>query len=544
MKLFLPQFSRAVWWWLGGGLMFRAVVAAWLPVGFDEAYYYLYSRHIDWSYFDHPVMVALTTGIGWWPTGWISSFTIRLGALLLYTLSLLLLYLAARYLFDERTGVLTLAIASIAPIFWIAFGVLTSPDNGLMVFWTTTLLFAAWEFIPDRYSSTSSLRKAEYQPSFRLALIGISVGLACLSKYHGFVLGAGLVAFCLTSERTRKALWSPWMVVALILFATTLTPLWLWNAQNDWFSFRFHLFMRFAGNGDPSFYRPFDALGTWGLGLLYLFPTIGIPLWWSTGKSLLLHIQYLIQPPFTPGERVARDRSALILWVSLPIALGFTLLGGQQAIYPAWPAPGFWGLTILLAASAAQERSPIVRRWLGGTALVLVGLVVVALLHLNVGLLQKPNNVPLLGGLVPVEQDGSTTLLNVGQLRSQFAGQPDLLTALEAADFVFTDEFYLSGYVDMALHPLVQNPITVFSQDPRGFAFWQDTAAWIGQDAVYVTLASLHPDRIEGVAEFAPYFDELEAIAELPLIRGGAETETVLVYRAHTMQRPYEYPYP
>ncbi len=169
---------------------------------------------------------------------------------------------------------------------------------------------------------------------------------------------------------------------------------------------------------------------------------------------------------------------------------------------------------------------------------------VVALLHLNVGLLQKPNNVPLLGGLVPVEQDGSTTLLNVGQLRSQFAGQPDLLTALEAADFVFTDEFYLSGYVDMALHPLVQNPITVFSQDPRGFAFWQDTAAWIGQDAVYVTLASLHPDRIEGIAEFAPYFDELEAIAELPLIRGGAETETVLVYRAHTMQRPYEYPYP
>ncbi|MEM8546037.1 MAG: 4-amino-4-deoxy-L-arabinose transferase, partial [Cyanobacteria bacterium P01_H01_bin.119] len=64
MKLFVPQISPAVWWWLGGGAVFRGLVATFLPVGFDEAYYYLYSRHLAWSYFDHPLMVALTTGIG------------------------------------------------------------------------------------------------------------------------------------------------------------------------------------------------------------------------------------------------------------------------------------------------------------------------------------------------------------------------------------------------------------------------------------------------------------------------------------------------
>lgn len=45
-----------------GGLLFRVVIAVWLYPGFDEAYYYLYTLHLDLSYFDHPPLVALTTG--------------------------------------------------------------------------------------------------------------------------------------------------------------------------------------------------------------------------------------------------------------------------------------------------------------------------------------------------------------------------------------------------------------------------------------------------------------------------------------------------
>lgn len=544
MKLFVPQISPAVWWCLGGGFLWRLLVTTFLPVGFDEAYYYLYSRHLAWSYFDHPLLVALTTGVGWWPVGVGSALTIRLGALLLYTLSLLLLYTTGRYLFDEKTGVVAIAIGSIAPIFWIAFGVLTSPDNSLIFFWTLTLLLAAWEFIPRRFSSTSSLRKAAYQPTYRVALIGLTVGLACLSKYHGFILGAGLVGFCLTSDRTRRVFWSPWLLAALLLFLLTLTPLWWWNGQNDWFSFRFHLFLRFAGDGAPNPYRILDALGTWGLGLLYLFPTIGLPLWWSTAQSLLERVQTIIHPPMSAGERVARDRTALILWLSLPIALGFTLLGGKQAIYPAWPAPGFWGMTLLLAHRASGWQRRTVRRWLGGTAIFLGTLVLLALLHLNVGLLQKPSNFALLGGLVPIEQDGSTTLLNVGQLRSRLTQSPEFMAALAEADFVFTDEFYLSGYVDMAIYPLAQKPLTAFSQDPRGFAFWHEPATWIGQDALYLTLKSLHPDQDELVAEFQPYFASVNAIGAVPLTRGGAEADTVLIYQMTDMQQAYQYPYP
>ncbi len=31
----------------------------------DEAYYWVYSRHLDWGYFDHPPMVALLIKMGY-----------------------------------------------------------------------------------------------------------------------------------------------------------------------------------------------------------------------------------------------------------------------------------------------------------------------------------------------------------------------------------------------------------------------------------------------------------------------------------------------
>ncbi|MGB5913301.1 MAG: hypothetical protein WBG63_00445, partial [Phormidesmis sp.] len=51
---------------LVGGLIFRSIIACFLPPGFDEAYYFLYTQHLDWSYFDHPLAVALSAGIGIW----------------------------------------------------------------------------------------------------------------------------------------------------------------------------------------------------------------------------------------------------------------------------------------------------------------------------------------------------------------------------------------------------------------------------------------------------------------------------------------------
>lgn len=539
------QIPKPLWWLLGGGLGVRLGVATWLPVGFDEVYYYIYSRHLSWSYFDHPPVVAITTGVGWWLTDTIAPLTIRVGALASFTLSLLLFYRVADHLFDRKTGILAVAIASLSPLLWLTFGVLTAPDNGLILFWTVTLWIAVLEFFPDRQTAgwAANLEPRPYRPSARIALLGAALGLACLSKYHGFILGMGLVGFCLTTQRVRRALWSPWTAVSLLVFGLVLMPLWIWNAQHAWISFRFHLLMRFDG-GEPMPYRLLNVLGTWGLGLAYVFPTLGLPLWWTTGRAMGTYLQGWLRPASMAEDIESRDRTAFILWVSLPVALGFTLLGGKQNIYPAWPAPGFWGLTLLLARAATRWRLRTVKRWLAGTGLTVGVLSLVALLHLTLGILQTPGSYSLLGGAVPIEQDGSTALLDVAQLRSQVAATPELTPALADANFIFTDEFYLSSYVDMALHPLTPLPITCFSQDPRGFAFWHDSSQWIGQDALYVTLASLHADPARLVAEFQPYFAALAPLTSVPLTRGGVVSETVLIYQAMGLKQPYPYPYP
>jgi len=557
--------NQPVLFWLIGGLLFRGFIALWLPPGFDEAYYYVYSQHLDWSYFDHPVLVALTTGFGTWLTGDVSQFTIRLGTLILHTGSLLLLYLTSVRLFSVEAGRLTLAIATIIPIFQVGFGVLTLPDNPLIFFWTATLYCAGYEFFPP--SPTQ-----EYRPSYRLSYFGVLVGLACLGKYHGFVLGLGLVGFCLTSPRHRRALLSPWAWLALSLFIVTIFPIWFWNIQHDWVSFRFQL-----DRGVPrEDYDLLDVVDVLLAEVAYLFPTLGLPLWWVSLQSLRTQITS-ISPrlttafshffPFLRGARGNRNlapqtntnltnqlskqsstnkgdfqqKQLLILWVSLPLTIGFTLMGGYQQILPTWPVPGFWGLSLLLGQQAVlwqQQSRRWVRRWLQGSGWFIGTCLLLALLHVTTGTLQTGSRYAILGGFWNPKDDPSTELIDIVQLRQGFAQSPLLSQALQKSSFVFTNGYYLAGFISMALTPLADTPITCFSTDLRGFAFWSRADQWVGEDALFITISRFQKKE-SLLTDYRGYFKSLEELGSVPIRRGGGVIEQVYVYQAKSLVQPY-----
>ncbi|NET30742.1 MAG: glycosyltransferase family 39 protein [Cyanothece sp. SIO1E1] len=569
-KFCLTKATPEVVFWLVGGLLFRGVIAFWLAPGFDEAYYYLYSRHLAWSYFDHPVLVALTTGFGPWLTGEISRFTIRLGALILHTGSLWLLYLTSVQLFSMQAGRLTLAIATLIPIFQIGFGTLTLPDSPLIFFWSASLYCAAGEFFPSASADVSPAYA--YRPTYRLTLLSVLVGLACLGKYHGFVLGLGLVGFCLTSPRHRCALVSSWAWLGMGLFVITLFPLWFWNSQHDWVSFRFQLSARFVPNpgveavatppnsalSKPA-YNLLSTVGIFFAGIAYLFPSMGFPLWWVSMRSLINlslkgrnSLKSGIKPDKLPSKSIwrlplstdvsrARDltlKQLFILWISLPLTLGFTLLAGIQQVFPTWPMPGFWGLTLLLGQQATGWQQPGIARWLKGSGIAVGSLVLVLLLHVTLGILQKPGQYALMGGLLPPQQDPSTELLDIRQLRRGFSESSRLRRKLQAANFVFTNAYYLGGLIDMALRPLTSVPITCFSNDMRGFNFWWQSEQWLGQDALYITLERFH--QMPAVThEYQTYFSSLTELATIPIYRGGTLTEVFYVYEAKTLLKPY-----
>jgi 4-amino-4-deoxy-L-arabinose transferase-like glycosyltransferase len=544
-----------------GGLGLRSAIALWLPPGFDEAYYYLYTRHLDWSYFDHPLMVALTTGFGIWLTGDVSQFTIRLGSLLLYTASLLLLYRTSAHLFSQKAGVLTVSIASLIPIFFLGFGTLTLPDSPLIFFWTATLYLATHEFFPSSpfLLPPSSL---SYSPTPRLALLGLLVGLACLSKYHGLALGFGLLGFCLTSPLHRVALRSPWLVAGLGLFLLAIAPILVWNMQHDWVSLRFQ-----SGRAVPDRgYNLLDLLVTFLAGVGYLFPSFGFPLWWvclkkqgrgqraegrrtgegedrkTEGRNFKLRVSTSHLSPSTCLLPSPLPLSFL-LWLSLPLMLGFTLMGGYRSILPTWAAPGFWSATLLLGQRAAiwQAQCPkLVRRWLWGSGLVIVTLLLVVLSHVTVGTLQQPGRYALLGGILPPSQDASVQLLDIQQLRRGFQTSPALRDALETTEFLFTNDLFLAGQVGMAVAPLTSNPVTCFSHDLRGFAFWSEFDRWPGQDGLLITTAGQAEAAID---QYRAYFDTIQKLADLPIQRGGTVIQMLQVYRSTKLLQPYPRPY-
>lgn len=514
---------------LGLGLCVRVAIAILLPPGFDEAYYYTYTLHPNWSYFDHPPLVAIATGFGPWLTSSVTAWSIRLGPLLLHTGSLVWLTLATRQLFGRSAALLALAIATAIPIFQVGFGILALPDSPLMFFWSLCLYWAAWEFFD---------RDRPYRPSWKLAVVSLLVGLACLAKYHGLALGFGLVCFCLLSDRHRSALRLPWTLLGCGLFAIALAPIAIWNAQHEWASFLFQ-----SSRAIPTTGYRFDSLAvTWLVGIAYLFPTLGLPMWWAIVRGSWVSLA--ARWGRWQGQETVPEKYLLLLCVSLPIAIGFTGMGGYRAILPTWPMPGFWGIVPLLGDLASQWRSPslaLVWRWLVGSGLTASLLMLLAALHVRAGIFQTPSDV-VFGGFIPVETDASTQLLDIGQLRRGIEQSPDLMRVLNESDFVLTNNWFASGQVAMAIAPLFPRPITCFSSDPRGFAFWSEPTQWLHQDAVYVVLDYSSNTDPNPEAPYRPYFQTVDFVERVSMQRRGTETAIARFYRMRDLVQPYLWP--
>lgn len=522
-KWWHSKLNRQIFWILLASLVFRSAIAWWLPPGFDEAYYYIYTLHPALSYFDHPPLVAFTTAIGIWLTGDVSQFTIRIGTLLLFPITLYFLYRATVQLFSTQVGVLTLAIASIIPIFQIAFGSLTFPDVPLMFFWSLTLWVAACEFFPKE--------RSVYHPTYRLAVIGGLVGFACLGKYHGFLLGFGLLGFCLTSPQHRIALRSPWTLLSFLLFLTIFSPVLYWNYQNDWISFRFQ------GNRsvpDRS-YNILKVIEVAFISALYMFPTLGLPLWAVSLRETV----FVIKSKFT------KSGMSFVLWTSAPVFLIFTIIGGYQQILPGWTMPGFFAATPLLGYQAFrwQQRAPqATKRWLQGSAVTIAILMLFTLAHISGGILQKPGQYSLFGGFISPESDPSIELVDIKQLRQGFIDSPELSAALKNADFVFSNRFHLAGHIGMALYPLNNTPITCFDKrDLRGFAFWSKPDQWLGGNALYVTTDKFARGE-DPAAEYSPYFEQFTKLGEVSIWRNGVIVDRFHVFQGINQLKPYPRP--
>ena len=189
----------------------------------DEAYYWVWSHHLQWSYFDHPPMVAFLLWLGHPFENWGSM--VRWPALFLGQTTLLVWWALLKGRLSEFALKLWMALALLTPL--LGFGsLLVTPDLPVLFFWALSLFFF------ERALETR-------RPVFYTAL-GFSLGLGFCSKYQIVLLVPVLLIYLSTEKKWRKM--NPSLVVFTIVAGLVACfPVLYWNWLNDWKSFRFQL---------------------------------------------------------------------------------------------------------------------------------------------------------------------------------------------------------------------------------------------------------------------------------------------------------------
>ena len=294
-----------------------------LPLFFDEAQYWIWSRHPAWGYYSKPPMVAWVIGL--FAMAGESELAIRCGTLLLHALSALLAYALGRRMLGSAAGLAAGLLFASLPI--VGFNSLfMTADAPLFFFWALACL-ALWRALNGN-------AWADW------LLLGIAAGLGMLSKYSMAIFApSACLVLCLPHYRAHWRNPRCWLAVllALLVFAPNL---W-WNAQTDFVSFRHTAEISQLGR---TLFHParlagftaaqFACMGPIAFGLLLL--ALGAPSTWRDPKRGFL----------------------------AALTLPFLLLIGLQALLaranPNWAAPAYFTGSLLLVAHWSLQR----RRWL------------------------------------------------------------------------------------------------------------------------------------------------------------------------------------
>ncbi len=181
----------------------------------DEAYYWVYSKFLSWGYFDHPPMIALLIKCGY------SFFHNESGVRLICALLSVFTLVIIESLIDKKNPFLFYTIALSIGFLQIA-GFLAVPDTPLLFF--TVVFFYCYRL----FLQTINWRNA--------LLLAFSIVFLFYTKYHGLLV----VLFTILSNLKLLRRWQIWLVAVFVLIL--FSPHLFWQWQNDWVSFRYHLF--------------------------------------------------------------------------------------------------------------------------------------------------------------------------------------------------------------------------------------------------------------------------------------------------------------
>jgi Dolichyl-phosphate-mannose-protein mannosyltransferase len=200
----------------------RLGAAAWTPLTFDEAYYWMWSKHLAGGYYDHPPGVAGVIRLGTMIAG-DTELGVRLVSILLALPMSWAVYRTAAILFGgvrvAATATMLLNVTLMAAVGTL----IVTPDAPLLVASSFVLFCLAKVLATER-------------GAWWLA-VGAAVGAALLSKYTALFFGPAILIWLVSVPKLRHWLISPWPYLGSAVSLAIFSPVIFWNADHHWVSF-------------------------------------------------------------------------------------------------------------------------------------------------------------------------------------------------------------------------------------------------------------------------------------------------------------------
>lgn len=294
----------------------KCYLALTLELGIDEAYYYSYLKPLQWSYFDHPFMLALLSWIATFGTHWTDEIFLRLFPLVFGFINPFILYAIAQKIGTSKSAFITSLLYLSTLYASIISGLFLLPDAPLSFFALVSIYFSI-DFIQKNKTSS-------------FLYFALFLALALASKYQAAFVGLAMAVFIL--KYRKNTMTKPYFYLALGIAFLGIIPTLIWNAEHHWINFSFH--SNRIGSADLFEFLPREIIGQ----ILYQNPIVfGLIIWAFTRlkkhrklfpKPILIYLYGLSFPLVITALLISIFTPSLPHWSGIAY-IGIVLIVGR-----------------------------------------------------------------------------------------------------------------------------------------------------------------------------------------------------------------------
>lgn len=236
-------------------MIVNLIQAAFTGLANDEAYYWMYSKNMDYGYFDHPPAIALLIKAGF------AIFKNEIGVRWIIVL-MGTFFIWFTFLLTNRRSfpLFFLMVCSVSCL--EAYGFIAVPDAPLLFFTATFfLLYRRW---------------LKYDGFINSLLLGLNIAALLYCKYHGLLILFFTLLSNLNLLKKRQ------FYLLVVISITAYLPHIIWQVRNEYPSYQYHVLTK---SQDP--YKPIDTLMFIMGQLMIAGPLTGLLLFYTAFRNRL-----------------------------------------------------------------------------------------------------------------------------------------------------------------------------------------------------------------------------------------------------------------